>query len=289
MAAKAPASSPSRSRCKTTFLGGGFGRRIDVDYVVQAAQISKAVGKPVKLVWTREDDMTHDFYRPHRVHKMAAALDASGKPTAMTLAHELAFGDAAVFAPVGEGRRRPADDRSGAGALRDPEPARRDRSSTTPGCASATGARCRTRSTSSPTSRSSTSWRRRRARIRTSTAWRCSRSSRASRNVLKLAADKSGWGRPAPEGRSRGIALMEGYDTYMAQVAEISMQGRRGRRCTASRWSPTSASMVNPNIVRQQIEGSIIFGLLGRAVRRDHAEGRPGASRPISTSTWWCA
>jgi isoquinoline 1-oxidoreductase beta subunit len=69
---------------RTTFLGGGFGRRIDIDFIIQAAQISKAVNKPVKLLWTREDDMTHDFYRPQSVHQLAAALGADGKPTAMT-------------------------------------------------------------------------------------------------------------------------------------------------------------------------------------------------------------
>ena len=68
----------------TTFLGGGFGRRIDYDYMIQAAQISKAVNRPVKLLWTREDDMTHDFYRPQSLHQVSAALGADGKPTAMT-------------------------------------------------------------------------------------------------------------------------------------------------------------------------------------------------------------
>ncbi len=68
-----------------TFLGGGFGRRIDFNYILQAAQIAKAVpNKPVKLMWSREDDMQHDFYRPLAVHQLAAALGADGKPTALT-------------------------------------------------------------------------------------------------------------------------------------------------------------------------------------------------------------
>ncbi len=75
---------PENVTLRTTFLGGGFGRRIDIDFIIQAAQISKAVGKPVKLVWTREDDMTHDFYRPMAFTQMAAAVGADGKPTALT-------------------------------------------------------------------------------------------------------------------------------------------------------------------------------------------------------------
>jgi isoquinoline 1-oxidoreductase beta subunit len=65
---------PEDVTVKTTFLGGGFGRRLEYDFAVQAAEISKAVGKPVKLVWTREDDTTHDFYRPMALHRMAGGL-----------------------------------------------------------------------------------------------------------------------------------------------------------------------------------------------------------------------
>jgi isoquinoline 1-oxidoreductase beta subunit len=71
---------PEDVTLKTTFLGGGFGRRLELDFVVQAAEISKAVGKPVKLLWTREEDMMHDFYRPMGVNHMKAGLDASGMP-----------------------------------------------------------------------------------------------------------------------------------------------------------------------------------------------------------------
>lgn len=82
--AKALGIEPQNVSLQTTFLGGGFGRRIDLDFIIQAAQISKAVNKPVKLLWSREDDMTHDFYRPQAVHLLTAALGADGKPTAMT-------------------------------------------------------------------------------------------------------------------------------------------------------------------------------------------------------------
>src|SRR5688572_20273240 len=76
---------PEQITIKTTYLGGGFGRRIDLDYMAQAVEISKAIKAPVKLVWTREDDLTHDFYRPTSLHRMTGGLDASGKPVAFAL------------------------------------------------------------------------------------------------------------------------------------------------------------------------------------------------------------
>ncbi|MGS0755187.1 molybdopterin cofactor-binding domain-containing protein [Roseateles sp. GG27B] len=74
---------PEQVTIRTTFLGGGFGRRIDVDFIAQVVEISKAVGAPIKLVWTREDDMKHDFYRPNSLHQMSAGLDAQGMPIAI--------------------------------------------------------------------------------------------------------------------------------------------------------------------------------------------------------------
>ena len=72
----------SQVKIHTTFVGGGFGRRGEADYVAEAVEISKAVGRPVKVIWTREDDMQHDFYRPVTYVRFWAALDDSGMPVA---------------------------------------------------------------------------------------------------------------------------------------------------------------------------------------------------------------
>jgi isoquinoline 1-oxidoreductase beta subunit len=74
---------PEQVEVQTTFLGGGFGRRVEVDYAIDAAEISKAAGMPVKMVWSREDDMTHDSYRPAGIYKLTAGLDSKGKLSAL--------------------------------------------------------------------------------------------------------------------------------------------------------------------------------------------------------------
>ena len=84
-AAQAAGLKPEQVRVHTTFLGGGFGRRLEVDFIPAAVEASKAVGKPVKVLWTREDDMTHDAYRPPAFDQATAVLDASGKLTAWKL------------------------------------------------------------------------------------------------------------------------------------------------------------------------------------------------------------
>ncbi len=74
---------PDDITLKTTFLGGGFGRRLELDFVLQAVQVSKAVGKPVKVLWTREDDMAHDYYRPQALNQLQAGVDKDGNPVAL--------------------------------------------------------------------------------------------------------------------------------------------------------------------------------------------------------------
>ncbi len=251
-------SSPKTSPLRTTFLGGGFGRRIDIDYIIQAAQISKAVNRPVKLLWTREDDMTHDFYRPQSLHRLSAALGADGKPTAMTFAMTSqsvtgrVFGlplevqdplmtEAAVAAyeiPATKHEMTKHDAGMRVGYWRSVSHALNAFANETfiDECAAAAG--------------------------KDPYAYRMSLLANQPRfaNVLKIAADKSGWGTAAPAGRFRGIALMEGYDTYMAQVAEVSIKDGVPvvHKVTVA---ADLGRMVNPDTVEAQIQSSIVFGL----------------------------
>src|SRR5206468_7994988 len=70
---------PEQVTIHVTLLGGGFGRRAGPDFVIEAARLSKAANAPVKVVWTRDDDIQHDFYRPSSHHRVSAGFDASGK------------------------------------------------------------------------------------------------------------------------------------------------------------------------------------------------------------------
>jgi len=249
---------PEDITLQTTFLGGGFDRRLELDFIVQAAQISRAVGKPVKLVWSREDDMTHDYYRPVGVNQLKAGLDAQGNPIALHFkvasqsVTQRAFGlakdtldpfmaEAAVAAyqipntqhdlvihdtGMRVGYWRAVSHNMNAFA----------NESFIDELAAAAG--------------------------KDPYQYRLSLLKDKPRfaNVLKLAAEKAGWGQALPAGRARGIALMEGYDTYMAQVAEVSV---RDGQVVVHRVTVAAdlGYMVNPDTVEAQIQSSVIFGM----------------------------
>jgi isoquinoline 1-oxidoreductase subunit beta len=245
---------------KTTFLGGGFGRRIDIDFIVQAALIAKAMpGKPVKLVWSREDDMTHDFYRPLAIHTMAASLGADGKPTAMTFRHTGQSITGRVFglpAPVQDplmteaaiaGYEIPAtkhdvvkhDAGLRVGYLRSVSHAVNvfANESFIDELALKAG--------------------------KDPVEYRMSMLSKGPRyaNVLKLAADKAGWSTAAPAGRARGVALMEGYDSYLAAVAEVSLNSDGSVKVHKLTLAADVGRMVNPDTVEAQVTSGAVFGL----------------------------
>ena len=249
---------PEQVSIQTTFLGGGFGRRIDVDFIVQAAEISKAAGMPVKLIWSREDDMTHDFYRPGSVHKMSGALDAAGKPVAFqysaassSITKRLfgAFVKDGIdpfmleYAPV------PYDIPNQAGniVIHD-APVRVGYLRSVSHAMNVFANECFMDELAGAAGKDP-------VRYRLDLLGKEAKYKR----VLEMVADKAGWGKAAA-GRHQGVALMEGYGTHCALVAEVSVAGKdiRVHKITVV---ADLGSMVNPNIVRQQVESSVVYGM----------------------------
>jgi isoquinoline 1-oxidoreductase beta subunit len=247
-------------RIHTTFLGGGFGRRLDVDFIPAAVEASKAVGKPVKLVWTREDDTTHDVYRPPAYNTCAGGFDRDGKLIAWT--HHLTAPSitARWYAPaVPEGTVDPFSIEAAANYPYDVPNVHVDyvrheigidvgywRSvSHALNCFSAESFMDELAA----------------AARKDPLAFRLALLEKQPRYkaVLERAASEAGYGN-APKGRFHGIALMEGYGTYMAQVAEISLKERRVQVhrivCALD-----CGQVVNPAIVVSQVESAALFGL----------------------------
>ena len=249
---------PEDISLKTTFLGGGFGRRIELDFIVQAAEISRAVGKPVKLVWSREDDTTHDFYRPMGVNQLQAGLDAQGMPVAMHFkvgsqsVTQRAFGlpkdtyDAFMCEAAETAYEIPNSQHDL--VIHD--------SGMRVGYWRAVSHNMNAFANESFMDELAV------AAGKDPYQYRMALLKNKPRhaNVLKLAADKAGWGKPLPAGRALGIALMDGYDTYIAQVAEISLENGaiKVHRVTVA---ADLGRMVNPDTVSAQIQSSVVFGM----------------------------
>jgi len=249
---------PADVTLETTFLGGGFGRRIDQDFIIQAAQISKAVGKPVKLVWSREDDMTHDFYRPQAVNTLAASLGADGKPTAMTFRLTSQSITGRVFGLPAEVQDPLMIEAAVAGyeiPATKHDIVKHDAGLRVGYWRSVSHALNAFANESFMDELAA-------AAGQDPYQYRMSLLKNQPRfaNVLKLAAEKAGWGTPLPAGRARGIALMEGYDSYLAEVAEISMEGGavKVHRVTVA---ADLGRMVNPDTVEAQIQSGVVFGM----------------------------
>lgn len=249
---------PDQVTVENTFLGGGFGRRIDFDYVLQTVQISKAVGRPVKLVWTREDDMQHDFYRPIGVHQLAAALGADGKPTAMTwrVASQSVTGRVFGLPPEApDGLMVEA-----AVPLYELPAARHDAVKHDAGVR--VGYWRAVSHNMNAFANESFIDELAHAAGKDPVAYRLSLLENQPRHaqVLRLAAQKAGWGIALPAGRFRGVALMEGYDSHVAQVVEVSMKDGAPVVHKVTVVADVGR-MVNPDTVQAQIQSSIVFGL----------------------------
>lgn len=271
--AKVAGVDPSKVVVHNTFLGGAFGRRYNADAPVEAAQVSKTVGAPVQLVWTREDDTRHGFHRPAALHRLAAGLDAGGRPVAWR--HAMASPSIGKY--WGWGPDPATSEVGGAVNLPYAIPARRMdfafvetavpvmwwRSVEHSGnafvvesfvdeLAHAAGVDplefrlkllAGSRQVTIPGEEGGTPL-----------------DTARLRGVLELAAAKAGWGTPLPAGRARGIAGHFSFDSYVAEVAEVSLEGGRPRvhRVVAA---VDCGTVVHPDNLAAQVEGAVVYGL----------------------------
>ena len=267
MAAKVAKVDKDKVTVHVTQLGGGFGRRLEVDFVGQAVQVALACeGQPVQLSWSREEDMMHDFYRPMHLAKFQASLDDKGEVTSLRIK---SAGDAitprwmARAVPMLSGPIDMPDKTASEGLFDLPY-----------GFASQHMSHVATKS-GVPVG----FWRSvghshnaffsesfidelAAATKQDPLAFRLKLLKDAPRYaaVLQLAADKASWGTPLPAGRARGIALHESFGSIVAQVAEVSLtEGQiRVHRVVCA---IDCGTVVNPGTVAQQVESSVIYGL----------------------------
>src|ERR1700675_308011 len=261
---------PDQVKVNVTLMGGGFGRRLEHDYAVEAVLVSKAINAPVKVLWTREDDMRSSTYRPASLHQLSAVVDGAGWPLAFThrivapsisaqkgqpgpngidpdLPDEAAFVYglpnvsleyvvAETVVPLGWMRSVYALQAGFASESFIDE------------LAAAAG--------KDPLEDPLRMLAKGRDNQYFTATWHTAR----IRAVLQLSAEKAGWKNPLPAGRFRGIACFGCFSSYMAEVVEISMENETPRvhRVVAA---VDCGQVVNPGILEQQIPGGIIYAL----------------------------
>jgi isoquinoline 1-oxidoreductase beta subunit len=255
---------PEQVKIHTTFLGGGFGRRANPqsDFVTEAARVAKAVKKPVKVIWTREDDTKGGYYRPMWYDRIAAGLDNKGNLIAWQ--HTI-VGQSIMTGTAFEGMiQNDVDPASVEGAKEIPYEI--------PNILV---------DLHSPKMGVPVQWWRSVGHSHTAfvvesfideAAREAGKDPYEFRSkllikhprhygVLKLAAEKAGWGRPLPKGRGRGIAVHESFGSFIAQVAEVSVNAAGIVRVHRVVCAIDCGRFVNPDTIRAQIESAIVFGL----------------------------
>jgi isoquinoline 1-oxidoreductase beta subunit len=258
---------PEQVRIHMLYAGGSFGRRANpqADFVVEAAQIVKATGGrfPVKLVWTREDDTRGGFYRPMYFHRLRAGLDAQGNLVGWQ--HRI-VGQSIIGGTPFEGAlvKNGVDLTSVEGASNLPY---RIPNLTVDLHTAKIGVPVLWwRSVGSTHTAYSTETfidELAAAAGRDPVAFRRALLGGHPRHlgVLNLAAEKAGWGRPLAKGRGRGIAVHESFNSYVAQVAEVSIGKDGAFKVERVVCAVDCGVAVNPDVIRAQIEGGIGFGL----------------------------
>ena len=241
--------SPSAVKLNVTMVGGGFGRRGWPDVLLDAVRLSKLAGAPVKVMWTREDDMQHDLYRPFGLHRLSGAVGADGMPVAWT--HRLVTQNA-----LSEG-----DTVGGAADLPYAIPNLRVElvvaTSAVPVAPWRSVGHSQTGFVTEAFLDELAA-----AGKQDPVALRRKLLADAPRylGVMELAVSKSDWGKPMPAGSGRGIAVHAMTGSYVAQIAEVTVE-RNVIRVNKVICAVDCGVVINPDTLAAQMEGSIIYGL----------------------------
>jgi len=243
-------------------IGGGFGRRLEIDGVIRAVQIAQHVDGPVKVVWTREEDIQHDMYRPYFFDRMSAGLDGKGMPVAWN--HRFAGSSIiARWAPPFFNNGLDPDTTEGAINLAYALPNLHVEYLRVepPGVPTAfwrsVGPSHNVFVTESFMDEVAA------AAKQDPVAYRRALLNKSPRAkvVLELAAQKAGWGQPLPKGVGRGVSVQFAFATYMAQVAEVEVSRDGAVRVRRVVCAVDCGTVVNPDTVQAQIQSAIIFGI----------------------------
>jgi isoquinoline 1-oxidoreductase beta subunit len=266
---------PEKVIVHTTLMGGGFGRRYQADFVMEAAQVAKAAGKPVMVLWTREDDMQHDFYRPASYHKMQGALDANGNLAAWKH-FQTSTSIAAKWRQ--NGAEKPEQGEFGTGST---IPYRTPNIRIEYTLAESSVPRAWWRSVEHSTSGfvvESFIDELAAAAGQDPLAFRLKLigadrkiplfdeekepplDTARLKGVLQLAAEKAGWGKPLPKGQGRGIAAFYSFNSYTAAVAEVSVKNGAAK-LERLVYAVDCGRPINPEGIRAQVESAAIYGL----------------------------
>jgi len=233
-----------RVNVHTTFLGGGFGRRLETDFVVEAVELSAKLGRPVQVAWTREDDLQHDKFRPAHAVALKASLDGKGRPTAWwqrIAGPTVSLGMSDVPYAIENLREEKVTTRSplpvgawrGVGAVQN-----------------AFAIECFIDELAHCAEADPLDYR-----------LGLLADSPRHRGVLEAAADMIGWRRGARRGRAFGIAGYRAFGSWTAQAAEVSCSADGGIRVHRIACAIDCGQAVNPDTIRAQIEGGIALGL----------------------------
>jgi len=252
---------PEQIRLHSHLIGGGFGRRLEVDGIVLAARIARHVQGPVRVLWSREQDIQHDRYRPYYVDRLSASLDARGMP--VTWRHTIAgaglwalyYGEETVKNGVDLDAITSAADLAYPLENLEVRFVRRDPPGVPTGWWRGVGPTRSVFAVESFMDELAAAAQQDPVRYR-----RALLKEPRMRAVLDLAADRAGWGTALPAGSGRGVSIQFAFGSYLAQVAEVAVNAQGQVRVERVVCAMDCGQVVNPDGVRAQLEGGVTFG-----------------------------